>query len=384
MQANIEEVLRNAKPLEAHADKKSKPHVEGMIVLASALQDGERIIPVRAELKLFDNRPTTLYFAIAETTTQESRDAANKKRTGSESRGDGVSTTDSVTTGSSERTGSQGYDAGIASNMETPTGSSDLSIFDYYRLVNHDANFTKYFSDEVAQKAESGMPGAAERLQVRADALEKDRNYIRDHGKYQLDVDSEDVEAAKEAQMGSGRAASEAVQKVMKASASRMDAKTLASRLAALRDYMNGGNVDWAQAHGFVLDMAQQIMEKSTKRNDALWKQYPELHQMEMSLEKGSKDYREVVYQYGSWAGATKELARHGVKLTLTKNGEVSRWDADFTELQGIGGGLLPRETPSSAADALEAMAAAHDAIRPTMESAYDSDWDAAKQELAM
>ena len=429
VQANIEEVLRNAKPLEAHADKKGKPHVEGMIVLASALQDGARIIPVRAELKLYDNEPTALYFAIAETTAQESRDAANKKRTGSESRGDGVSTTDSVTTGSSEkeldlqvrreplltqeaalpvsseRTGSQGYDAGIASNMETPTGSSNLSIFDYYRLVNHDANFTKYFSDEVAQKAESGMPGAAERLQARADAIEKDRNYIRDHGKYQLDVDSEDVEAAREAQMGSGRAASEAVQKVMKqaqnatvsddsllyiarkmvkASASRMDAKTIASRLAALRDYMNGGNVDWAQAHGFVLDMAQQIMEKSTKRNDALWKQYPELHQMEMSLEKGSKDYREVVYQYGSWAGATKELARHGVKLTMTKNGEVSRWDADFTELQGIGGGLLPTETPSSAADALEAMAAAHDAIRPTMESAYDSDWDAAKQELAM
>lgn len=429
VQANIEEVLANAVPLEAHADKKGTEHVEGMIVLASALQDGERIIPVRAELKLFDNRPTTLYFAIAETTAQESQNAANKKRTGSESRGDGVSTTDSVTTGSSEkeldlqvrqeplltqeaalpvsseRTGSEGYDAGIASNMETPTGSSDLSIFDYYRLVNHDANFTKYFSDEMAQKAESGMPGAAERLQARADAIEKDRNYIRDHGKYQLDVDSEDVEAAREAQMGSGRAASEAVQKVMeqaqnatvsddsllyiarkmvKASASRMDAKTLASRLAALRDYMNGGNVDWAQAHGFVLDMAQQIMEKSTKRNDALWKQYPELHQMEMSLEKGSKDYREVMYQYGSWAGATKELARHGVKLTLTKNGEVSRWDADFTELQGIGGGLLPTETPSSAADALEAMAAAHDAIRPTMESAYDSDWDAAKQELAM
>lgn len=429
VQANIEEVLRNAKPLEAHADKKGKPHVEGMIVLASALQDGERIIPVRAELKLFDNRPTTLYFAIAETTTQESRDAANKKRTGSESRGDGVSTTDSVTTGSSEkeldlqvrqeplltqeaalpvsseRTGSEGYDAGIASNMETPTGSSDLSIFDYYRLVNHDANFTKYFSDEVAQKAESGMPGAAERLQARADAIEKDRNYIRDHGKYQLDVDSEDVEAAREAQMGSGRAASEAVQKVMeqaqnarvsddsllhiarkmvKASASRMDTKTLASRLRALSDYLADGKADWAEAHGFVLDMAQQIMEKSTKKNDALWKQYPELHEMSMSLAKGSKDYREVVYKYGSWAGATKELARHGVKLTLTKNGEVSRWDADFTELQGIGGGLLPTETPSSAADALEAMAAAHDAVRPTMESAYDSDWDAAKQELAM
>ena len=429
VQANIEEVLRNAKPLEAHADKKGKAHVEGMIVLASALQDEERVIPVRAELKLFDNRPTTLYFAIAETTAQESRDAANKKEPDRKVRQEPLLAQEAAFPGSSEkeldlqvrqeplltqeaalpvsseRTGSEGYDAGIASNMETPTGSSDLSIFDYYRLVNHDANFTKYFSDEVAQKAESGMPGATERLQARADAIEKDRNYIRDHGKYQLDVDSEDVEAAREAQMGSGRAAGETIQKVMeqaqsarvsddsllhiarkmvKASASRMDTKTLASRLRALSDYLADGKADWAEAHGFVLDMAQQIMEKSTKKNDALWKQYPELHEMSMSLAKGSKDYREVVYKYGSWAGATKELARHGVKLTLTKNGEVSRWDADFTELQGIGGGLLPTETPSSAADALEAMAAAHDAVRPTMESAYDSDWDAAKQELAM
>ena len=223
--------------------------------------------------------------------------------------------------------------------------------------------------------------------------------------RYQLDVDAEDVEAARSQSVGDGGAQSQTVAKVMelaenaavsddsllhiarkvaKAADSKVDTKTLASRLAALRDYLNGGNVDWAEAHGFVLDMAQQIMEKSAKRNDVLWKQYPELHEMGMSLEKGSKDYREVVYKYGSWAGATKELARHGVKLTLTKNGAVSRWDADFTELQGIGGGLLPTETPSSAADALEAMAAAHDAIRPTMESAYDTDWDAAKQEIAM
>lgn len=178
VQANIEEVLRNAKPLEAHADKKSKPHVEGMIVLASALRDGERIIPVRAELKLFDNRPTALYFAIAETTAQESRDAANKKRTGS-----------------------QGYDAGIASSMDTPTGSSgretdlqvrrepllareaalpvssDLSIFDYYRLVNHDANFTKYFSDEVAQKAEGldELENEQRKLSAQQKALKEER-----------------------------------------------------------------------------------------------------------------------------------------------------------------------------------------------------------------
>ena len=223
--------------------------------------------------------------------------------------------------------------------------------------------------------------------------------------KYQLDVDSEDVEAAKEAQMGSGRAAGETIQKVMeqaqnarvsdeslehiarkmvKVSASRMDTKTLANRLRALSDYLADGKADWAEAHGFVLDMAQQIMEKSAKKNDELWKAYPELHEMGMSLAKGSKDYNEVLYKYGSWAEARKELARHGVKLTLTKDGAESRWDADFPELQKLGAGLFPEEVPSSAADALEAMAAAHDAIRPTMESAYDSDWDAAKQEKAM
>lgn len=223
--------------------------------------------------------------------------------------------------------------------------------------------------------------------------------------RYQLDVDSEDVEAAKAQSVGDGGAETRTVarvveladkaqvsdesldriaRKVTKAADSRADVKTLTSRLAALRNYLSGGSVDWAQAHGFVLDMAQQVMEGSAKKNDELWKAYPDLHKMSMSLEKGSKDYNEVLYKYGSWAEARKELAKHGVSLTLTKKGEVSRWDADFTELQGIGGGLFPAETPSSAADALEAMAAAHDAIKPTMESAYDSEWDAAKQELAM
>ena len=223
--------------------------------------------------------------------------------------------------------------------------------------------------------------------------------------RYQLDVDSEDVEAARRQSVGDGGAETETLAKVMaqadaaqvsdesleriarkmvKTSDSRADVKTLTSRLAALRNYLSGGSVDWAQAHGFVLDMAQQVMEGSAKKNDELWKAYPDLHKMSMSLEKGSKDYNEVLYKYGSWAEARKELAKHGVSLTLTKKGEVSRWDADFTVLQGIGGGLFPTETPSSAADALEAMAAAHDAIKPTMESAYDSEWDAAKQELAM
>lgn len=254
-----------------------------------------------------------------------------------------------------------------------------------------------YFGDSVKMMSQNSRNAKLAQFMTQEEGKTETR--------YQLDVDSEDVEAAKEAQLGKGREAAETVQKIaeltegakvsdesleriarkmVKQSSSKADAKMLANRLRALSDYLSSGRADMAEAHGFVMDMAQQIMERSAKKNDELWKQYPELHEMGMSLAKGSKDYNEVLYKYGSWAEARRELARHGVKLTLTKDGAESRWDADFPELQKLGAGLFPEEVPSSAADALEAMAAAHDAIRPTMESAYDSDWDAAKQEMAM
>lgn len=128
--------------------------------------------------------------------------------------------------------------------------------------------------------------------------------------RYQLDVDSEDVEAARRQSVGDGGAETETLAKVMaqadaaqvsdesleriarkmvKTSDSRADVKTLTSRLAALRNYLSGGSVDWAQAHGFVLDMAQQVMEGSAKKNDELWKAYPDLHKMSMSLEKAAR-----------------------------------------------------------------------------------------------
>lgn len=225
-------------------------------------------------------------------------------------------------------------------------------------------------------------------------------------GKYQLDVDSESVDAARTEGLGDVEQQNKLVGRVMDLAGkvtvsdtglkniaravlsdcdSRMDAKTLTERLLALSDYIRQNQtVDWAEANAFVMDMADQIMQKSAKRNDELWKAYPELHRMGMTIEKGAKDYREVLYKWGSWANAKKELARHGVDIRQSKEDEHSRWDADFTELQKLGAGLLPTETPSSAADALEAMAAAHDAIRPVMENSYNENWEEAQQDLAM
>ncbi len=226
IQANIEEVLANAVPLEAHADKKGKPHVEGMIVLASALQDGARIIPVRAELKLYDNRPTALYMAIAETTAEESRNAANKKepdrkvrqeplltqeaafpgssdRTGSE---DGGSASAEVhPTGSFDRTGSLAYDDAITHTMEMPTGSSDLTITDFYNLVKHDANFAKYFSDEVAYKAEG-----LDVLQAESRQLERQRRELKEERASWMDSDEVKAIEAKKKSYGIFSAAGKA------------------------------------------------------------------------------------------------------------------------------------------------------------------------------
>ena len=166
-------------------------------------------------------------------------------------------------------------------------------------------------------------------------------------GKYQLDVDSESVDAARTEGLGDVEQQNKLVGRVMDLAGkvtvsdtglkniaravlsdcdSRMDAKTLTERLLALSDYIRQNQtVDWAEANAFVMDMADQIMQKSAKRNDELWKAYPELHRMGMTIEKGSKDYREVLYKWGSWANAKKELARHGVDIRQSNEGEHSR-----------------------------------------------------------
>lgn len=224
--------------------------------------------------------------------------------------------------------------------------------------------------------------------------------------KYQLEVDADSRDAANSSGLGDVDAQMETIRKAVETGGnkriseeslrsiaqavradhgSKVSAKWLTERLGALSDYLSQGKgVDWADANAFVMDIAEQIMQKSAKRNDELWKAYPELHKMSMQLEKGSAACGEILYRYGSWANARKEAARHGVSLTYTKDGQASRWDGDFAELQKLGAGLLPAETPSSAADALEAMMSAHDAIRPTLENAYDEDWDGAKQDIAM
>lgn len=229
---------------------------------------------------------------------------------------------------------------------------------------------------------------------------------IETQTKYQLDVDSDAAEATRTAALGdvdkqtdlmrqvselggkvrlSDQSITDIVRAVLSDTGSKLNAKTFTERMRALSDYIAlNKDVSWDDVYTFASDIAEQLMQKSSHKNDEMWKHYPELHQMSMVIEKGSKDYSEILYHWGSWANARKELARRGVKITQSKEGVHSHWDADFTELQKLGAGLFPTETPNSAVEALEAMAEAHDTIRPVMQNDYSEDWDGAKQDIAM
>lgn len=229
---------------------------------------------------------------------------------------------------------------------------------------------------------------------------------IETQTKYQLDVDSDAAEATRTAALGdvdkqtdlmrqvselggkvrlSDQSITDIVRAVLSDTGSKLDVKTFTERMRALSDYIAlNKDVSWDDVYTFASDIAEQLMQRSSHKNDEMWKHYPELHQMSMVIEKGSKDYSEILYHWGSWANARKELARRGVKITQSKEGVHSHWDADFTELQKLGAGLFPTETPNSAVEALEAMAEAHDTIRPVMQNDYSEDWDGAKQDIAM
>ena len=263
---------------------------------------------------------------------------------------------------------------------------------------------------ELLNKNRASFPTRTPDFQMSGELLQTGSNNTiaqnQTDGKYQLDVDSDAAEATRTAALGdvdkqtdlmrqvselggkvrlSDQSITDIVRAVLSDTGSKLDAKTFTERMRALSDYIAlNKDVSWDDVYTFASDIAEQLMQKSNHKNDEMWKHYPELHQMSMVIEKGSKDYSKILYHWGSWTNARKELARHGVKITQSKEGVHSHWDADFTELQKLGAGLFPTETPNSAVEALEAMAAAHDTIRPVMQNDYSEDWDGAKQDIAM
>ena len=125
---------------------------------------------------------------------------------------------------------------------------------------------------------------------------------IETQTKYQLDVDSDAAEATRTAALGdvdkqtdlmrqvselggkvrlSDQSITDIVRAVLSDTGSKLDAKTFTERMRALSDYIAlNKDVSWDDVYTFASDIAEQLMQKSSHKNDEMWKHYPELHQM--------------------------------------------------------------------------------------------------------
>lgn len=187
---------------------------------------------------------------------------------------------------------------------------------------------------------------------------------IETQTKYQLDVDSDAAEATRTAALGdvdkqtdlmrqvselggkvrlSDQSITDIVRAVLSDTGSKLDAKTFTERMRALSDYIAlNKDVSWDDVYTFASDIAEQLMQKSSHKNDEMWKHYPELHQMSMVIEKGSKDYSEILYHWGSWANAHKELARRGVKDHPEQRRSAQPLGRRLYRAAEAGGGAVP------------------------------------------
>ena len=193
---------------------------------------------------------------------------------------------------------------------------------------------------------------------------------IETQTKYQLDVDSDAAEATRTAALGdvdkqtdlmrqvselggkvrlSDQSITDIVRAVLSDTGSKLDAKTFTERMRALSDYIAlNKDVSWDDVYTFASDIAEQLMQKSSHKNDEMWKHYPELHQMSMVIEKGSKDYSEILYHWGSWANARKELARRGVKITQSKKECTAIGTQTLPSCRSWGRGCSPPKRPTA------------------------------------
>lgn len=90
-----------------------------------------------------------------------------------------------------------------------------------------------------------------------------------------------------------------------------------------------------------------------------------------------------MVYQYGSYALAQKELSRNGIKLTTAKDSSARGIDQLYKELSNEYPGLFPSEI-TGPADQLDRIAQVRQSIRPQIKNNFGESYEEARADLAM
>ena len=171
--------------------------------------------------------------------------------------------------------------------------------------------------------------------------------------------------------------------RILSDSASKANEITVAKQLDGLMQYMASGQTDFETAFGAAEGIADGILQKSTRRDSSLWNEYKDLHYFTVHMERGGPEYQEMVYQYGSYALAQKELGRNGIKLTTAKDSSARGIDQLYQELSNKYPGLFPSEI-TGPADQLDRIAQVRQSIRPQIKNNFGESYEEARADLAM
>lgn len=171
--------------------------------------------------------------------------------------------------------------------------------------------------------------------------------------------------------------------RILSDSASKANEITVAKQLDGLMQYMASGQTDFETAFGAAEGIADGILQKSTRRDSSLWNEYKDLHYFTVHMEWGGPEYQEMVYQYGSYALAQKELGRNGIKLTTAKDSSARGIDQLYQELSNEYPGLFPSEV-TGPADQLDRIAQVRQSIRPQIKNNFGESYEEARADLAM
>lgn len=158
---------------------------------------------------------------------------------------------------------------------------------------------------------------------------------------------------------------------------------TIAKQMQGLLNYMASDNADYNTAIAAAEGIADAIMQRSGRTDKSLWNEYKDLHYFTVGVKRGGPEYQELVYRYGSYALAKKELARFGITVTTAEKAEVRGIDQVYQELAGDYPGLFSAEITGSM-EQLDRIAEVREAIKPQWVNSYGETYEEARADLAL
>lgn len=164
---------------------------------------------------------------------------------------------------------------------------------------------------------------------------------------------------------------------------SRADVKVVREQLVGLLNYAASGQADWDAVVAAAEGIADEVMKKSGHMDRSLWNEYKDLHYFTVKVKRGGTEYNELVYRYGSYAAAKREMARFGITLNTNEKNVARGIDQVYQELAGNYPGLFSAEL-TDPMEQLDRIAQVRQAIKPAYQNSYGESYEEARADLAM